>query len=76
MNHKEANMGTAKGDTDMTKRARDTEREEHGGRERVRDIQTKQHRLRLNMTHDTQVRHSNKNLKMNKITKRTGNTKD
>lgn len=57
-------------------RARDTEREEHGGRERVRDIQTKQHRLRLNMTHDTQVRHSNKNLKMNKITKRTGNTKD
>lgn len=51
MNHKEANMGTAKGDTDMTKRARDTEREEHGGRERAREIQTKQHRLRLNMTH-------------------------
>lgn len=55
MNHKEANMGTAKTDTDMTKawseRASDTEREEHGGRERAREIQTKQHRLRLNMTH-------------------------
>lgn len=53
MNHKEANMGTA--NTDMTKawseRASDTEREEHRGRERARDIQTKQHRLRLNMTH-------------------------
>lgn len=74
MNHKEANMGTAKGDTDMTK-----ERESEGHRGTWREREGERHPDKTAQTktkHDTQVRHSNKNLKMNKITKRTGNTKD